>query len=86
MAETNPITLPVAGPTGNARRAERIDIEAANRRDHLAHQLYSLTAILYGEGGESFRNYSHDIQDGVLWLVHDLAEQVMKLSFGKEGP
>ncbi|GIX52089.1 hypothetical protein ACU6VJ_05095 [Sphaerotilus sulfidivorans] len=51
MAETNPITLPVAGPAGNARRAERIDIEAANRRDHLAHQLYSLTAILYGEGG-----------------------------------
>lgn len=50
------------------------------RRETLAQQLWALTATLHGDGGESFRNYSDEIQSGVLWLVHDLAQQIRDLS------
>lgn len=55
---------------------------AGDRRDELARQLSALTATLYGLGGESFRNWDDDIQDGVLWLVHDLAKQIRDLCEG----
>ncbi len=42
----------------------------------LAHQLRCLTACLYGEGLGHFRGYSNEVQDGVMWLVADLAQQI----------
>lgn len=86
MAETTPITFtPAARTVGDARRAERIDIEAMERRNKLALQLSALTSILCGEGGVAFRDYSAEIQDNVLWLVADMAQEVADLSHGKEG-
>lgn len=52
---------------------------ARDRRDALARQLCALTAMLHGNGGDTFRNWSGEIQDDVLWLAHDLARQVRDL-------
>lgn len=40
--------------------------------DRKLYQLESLGSLLYGEGGAAFRNMNPVIQDGVMWLVHDL--------------
>lgn len=45
-----------------------------------AEQLSSLLCILRGEGGESFRTYSDEIQENVLWLASDLADEVRELA------
>lgn len=47
--------------------------------DHLSkrtQQLDALTKLLCGAGYESFGNYADDIQENVLWLVHDLAREI----------
>jgi hypothetical protein len=55
---------------------------ARDRRDVLARQLWALTAALYGEGGDEFRACSAEIQDGVMWLINDLALQIRDLCEG----
>ncbi len=41
--------------------------------------LESLTACLVGDGYESFKQMSGEVQGNVMWLVHDLAFQVRRL-------
>lgn len=55
---------------------------ARDRRDTMARQLWALTAALYGEGGDEFRTCSVDVQDGVMWLINDLARQIRDLCEG----
>lgn len=42
-------------------------------------QLAALTAIIYGEGYETFKLHNEDIQGNVLWLINELASEVNKL-------
>jgi hypothetical protein len=42
-------------------------------------QLAALTAIVYGEGYESFKLYNEEIQGSLLWLTNGLATEVNKL-------
>lgn len=52
---------------------------AASRCEELLQQLAALTQILYGAEGEAFRGCAEEVQDGVLWLVADLAIQARDL-------
>lgn len=51
-------------------------LAAVDRLDTLAAQASSLSAILYGVGGEVFRTYSDTIQDNVLWLLSDITHEI----------
>lgn len=46
------------------------------RRSVLTHQLRCLTTCMLGEGLEDFRKNSNEVQEGVMWLVADLAQQI----------
>ena len=43
-------------------------------------QLRCLLTVLYGEGGDAFRNKNEEIQDNVIWLAADLATEVHELA------
>lgn len=51
-------------------------LDKASRLGSLTAQASSLSALLYGEGGETFRNYNDTIQDNVLWLLSDLLREI----------
>jgi hypothetical protein len=54
--------------------------EALRRRDRLdakTKQLAALTLTFYGES--DFHNHSEELQDVLLWLAADLADEVQKL-------
>jgi hypothetical protein len=59
--------------------------DLSNFLDNRLNQLVALLIVTSGGGGESFRNYSDDVQDNYLWACHwlavecrELAEQVWK--------
>jgi hypothetical protein len=72
-------------PTDNGRPA--VTGVFAHRGDSPADRLFfrtgqlsALTAMLYGQGLENFQSLADDIQNNVLWLVHELAEEVHALA------
>ena len=48
-----------------------------------ASKLSCLLKLLYAEGGESFRQCSVTIQDQVLWLASDIADEIVELLAAK---
>ncbi len=42
-------------------------------------QLHALTSILSGDGFAVFELYTESIKDNVMWLVHELANEVKQL-------
>jgi hypothetical protein len=65
--------------TTTAAKPVRNDGERIDRLCKLTTQLSALTATLCGEQ-EAFASKSNEVIGGVLWLVHDLAEQIHVLS------
>ena len=55
-------------------------LESADMLANKAFQLSGLLSVLYGESGESFRNLNDEIQDAVLWLASDMANEVRELT------
>lgn len=53
-------------------------------------QLTALLATLHGEGYQSFKHYSDEIQENTLWLAHDLAheiaQQISRMEMRKVSP
>jgi hypothetical protein len=55
------------------------DLDAIDRLQAKSAQLHALASTLYGSAGAAFREHSDDVQDGVLWLLADLAGEVKAL-------
>lgn len=55
------------------------DLDAIDRLQAKSAQLHALASTLYGSAGAAFRGHSDDVQDGVLWLLADLAREVKAL-------
>jgi hypothetical protein len=66
--------------TTTATKPVRNDDDRIDRLTTLTIQLSALTSTLYGSGLESFMNKSNEVTCGVLWLVHDLADEIRSLS------
>lgn len=45
----------------------------------LSTQLSALLRMIYGEGGEAFRNKSDALQDSFLWACGDMASEIARL-------
>lgn len=46
------------------------------RLENLSAQATALSMMLFGEGGEAFRNMHDHQQDNVLWLLSDLLHEM----------
>lgn len=53
--------------------------EAVDYCSMRAAQLSALTSIISGEGYESFKLFNENVQDNVLWLINELANEVKQL-------
>lgn len=85
MADAN-TTAPRSLPQfiGNYQTDEgcHISIERGSAADYAsmrAGQLHGLLTLLYGAGGDSFREYSDTVQENVLWLAANLAGELEHL-------
>ncbi|MBY4734016.1 hypothetical protein K6V90_26095 [Cupriavidus pauculus] len=56
------------------------ELDRQDRLDATAAQLAALSEMISGAGFDSFRDHSENVQQGILWLVADLARRVKRLS------
>jgi hypothetical protein len=57
--------------------------DAAELLGDKLYQAASLSATLYGVGRDAFNGWSAEIQDGVLWLLHDTICEAWRLHTGR---
>ena len=72
-------TLPGGFRASEVQARERIDL--INDIDRRLAQLTALLQSIYGGGFESFNGMNERLQDNILWLASDLAEEI-KNDFG----
>lgn len=57
----------------NAQKFSLDQLDELNKRSA---QLAALLSTLRGDGYQSFKGYSEEVQENTLWLAGDLAEQI----------